>query len=388
MTDQILTFRGGQIFDGAQLREDHALRLENGVVAALDRADRVAAGDGDKEIDLAGDILAPAYVDLQVNGGGGVMLNDAPTPDTLARMAAAHAGLGTGAILPTLITDTPDQTRAAIAAVEAAVAEGVDGIAGLHLEGPHLSLARKGAHDPSLIRPMTDDDLATLIDAAGRLPRLMTTVAPENVTRDQVRAMARAGILVALGHTDTDYATCLAYQQAGASCVTHLFNAMRGLGHREPGVVGAALDSGGLSAGLIADGVHVHPASMRVAFAAKRGPGEIYLVTDAMAPAGTDLASFELNGREITREGGRLTLAEGTLAGADLDLTRALRVLTQDVGIALDRALRAATSTPARLAGIRAGRLAPGEPARLVWIAADLSECALVGARRAGAPAP
>ncbi|HCQ64502.1 MAG TPA: N-acetylglucosamine-6-phosphate deacetylase [Rhodobacteraceae bacterium] len=373
MKDQVLTFRGGPIFDGTDLRDDCALRLEDGVVAVLDGDDKVATMG--EEIDLAGDILAPAYVDLQVNGGGGVMFNDAPTPDTLARMAEAHARLGTGTILPTLITDTPGHTRAAIDAVAAAVAEGVAGIAGLHLEGPHLSLARKGAHDPALIRPMTDADLALLIDAAGRLPLLMMTVAPENVTRDQVRAMAGAGILLALGHTDTDYATCLAYQEAGVSCVTHLFNAMRGLGHREPGVVGAALDSGGLSTGLIADGIHVHPASMRAAFAAKRGPGEIYLVTDAMAPAGTDIESFELNGREITRADGRLTLADGTLAGADLDLTRALKVLTQEVGLPLDRALRAATSTPARIAGIGAGVLKPGARAALVRIAADLSGC-------------
>lgn len=373
MTDRVLTFRGGPIFDGTHLHADSALRLEDGVVAALDRDDKVAPMG--EQIDLAGDILAPAYVDLQVNGGGGVMFNDAPTPDTLARMAKAHAGLGSATILPTLITDTPGHTRAAIDAVAAAVAEGVTGIAGLHLEGPHLSLARKGAHDPSLIRPMTDADLALLIDAAGRLPLLMMTVAPENVTRDQVRAMARAGILLALGHTDTDYATCRAYHEAGVSCVTHLFNAMRGFGSREPGVVGAALDCGGLSTGLIADGIHVHPASMRAAFAAKRGPGEIYLVTDAMAPAGTDLENFELNGREITRQAGRLTLADGTLAGADLDLTRAVKVLTREVGLPLDRALRAATSTPARIAGIGAGVLEPGAPASLVRIAADLSGC-------------
>lgn len=373
MTDRALTFRGGRIFDGAHLHDGWALRLEDGVVTALGRDDRLTpAGE---EIDLAGDILAPAYVDLQVNGGGGVMFNDAPTAETLARMAEAHAGLGTGTILPTLITDTPDHTRAAIAAVEEALAEGVAGIAGVHLEGPHLSLARKGAHDPALIRPMTDEDLALLLDAAGRLPLLMMTVAPENVTRAQVRAMTGAGILVALGHTDTDYTTCLAYHAAGATCVTHLFNAMRGFGSREPGVVGAALDCGGLSTGLIADGIHVHPASMRAAIAAKRGPGEIYLVTDAMAPAGTDMTRFTLNGREIRREQGRLTLADGTLAGADLDLTRALKVLTEDVGVPLDWALHAATATPARIARTGAGVLKPGAPATLVRIAGDLTGC-------------
>ena len=376
MSTGVLTFRGGRIFDGSRLHDTHSLRFEDGVVTVFDRDDRVApAGE---EIDLAGDILAPAFVDLQVNGGGGVMFNDAPTPETLAIMAAAHAGLGTGTILPTLITDTPAHTRAAIAAVEAAVAEGMPGIGGLHLEGPHLSLARKGAHDPALIRPMTDEDLAQLTAGAGRLPVLKVTIAPENVTPDQVRALAAAGVLVSLGHTDTDYDTCLAYHAAGASCVTHLFNAMRGLANREPGVVGAALDCGGLSTGLIADGIHVHPAVLRAAFAAKRGPGEIYLVTDAMAPAGTDLARFTLNGREITRVDGRLTLADGTLAGADLDFTRALRVLTEEVGLPLARALAAATSVPARVAGIATGRLEPGAIGPLVRMSADLSGCALL----------
>lgn len=376
MITRCLTFRGGRIFDGSHLHDGWALQVENGVVTTLGRDDRVLSVG--EEIDLSGDILAPAFVDLQVNGGGGVMFNDAPTAETLAKMAEAHAGLGTGTILPTLITDTPDHTRAAIEAVEVAVREGVAGIAGLHLEGPHLSLARKGAHDPALIRPMTQEDLALLIDAAGRLPLLMMTLAPESVTRNQVSEMARAGILVSLGHTDTDYATCLAYQEAGATCVTHLFNAMRGLNSREPGVVGAALDCGGLSTGLIADGIHVHPASIRVAIAAKRGPGEIYLVTDAMAPAGTDMKTFELNGREIRRDSGQLTLADGTLAGADLDLTRAVKVLTEDVGVSLEWALHAATAVPARIARSQAGAMKPGAPASLVRIAADLTGCGLV----------
>ena len=159
------------------------------------------------------------------------------------------------------------------------------------------------------------------------------TLAPENVTPDQVKALAGAGILVALGHSDADFATCLTYAKAGASCVTHLFNAMSQLGNREPGLVGAALTSGALSAGLIADGVHVHPATMRTAWAAKTGPGQIYLVSDAMAVAGTNQTEFFLEGRHISRKDGRLTLEDGTLAGADLDLTTALSVLTQDAEV-------------------------------------------------------
>lgn len=378
MTDTVLTLRGGPIFDGRKLHVGAALRLEDGIVTALDRDDRVATAG--TEVDLSGDIVSPGFVDLQVNGGGGVMFNDAPTRDTLTTMARAHRRLGTASILPTLITDTPAHTEAAIAAVEEAIASGVPGIAGLHLEGPHLSVPRKGAHDPALIRPMTDADVALLRAAARRLPALKLTIAPENVTLDRAAELAQAGILLSLGHTDTDYETCRAYQEAGVRCVTHLFNAMSQLGNRAPGVVGAALDVGGLSAGLIADGIHVHPAAMRIVFAAKRGPGQIYLVTDAMAPAGADIAAFKLNGRTIRRENGRLTLADGTLAGADLDMTRALQVLTREVGLSLEAALCAATSIPARVAGIDGGRVDIGRPAALVRISKDLSGCGAVGA--------
>lgn len=361
-------FRAGSIFDGQRLTQG-VLAIEDGLVAGL----LPSAPEGERVSDLGPGVIAPGFVDLQVNGGDGVMLNDAPTVATLVRMAGAHAGLGATAILPTLITDTPEQTRATVAAVEAAARQGVPGIAGLHLEGPHLSLARKGAHDPALIRPMSDQDLAFLVDAAGRLPRLMVTLAPESVGTDQIAALARAGVIVALGHSDAGLAACQRAARAGASVVTHLFNAMSQLGNREPGLVGAALDQGALSAGLIADAVHVHPAAIRAALAAKRGPGVVFLVSDAMAPAGSTIGSFSLNGREIRRHGGRLTLADGTLAGADLDLARAIRVMTQDVGISLVQALQMATSLPARVARLddRHGHLHPGRDADFLYLSCD-----------------
>lgn len=349
MTD--VTYRGGPIFDGTRLLHGHALTLSGGRVLAL--APEAELAPQGRRVDLAGDLLAPGYVDLQVNGGGGVMVNDGPTVAGLAAIATAHRRLGSTTILPTLITDTYERSAAAIEAAAQAIAGGVAGIGGLHLEGPHLSQARKGAHDPALIRPMGPRDLDLLCAAAARLPVLMVTVAPESVTEAQVAALVRAGALVSLGHTDADDATCRAYAQAGARCVTHLFNAMSQLDKRAPGLVGAALDCAELSAGLIADGEHVHPAAMRIALAAK--PERIFLVTDAMAPAGTEDSGFRLNGRWISRAGGRLVLADGTLAGADLDLTRAVNVLVSQVGVPLARALAMATSVPARLAGMPAG---------------------------------
>ncbi len=350
MSANDVIYFGGPVFDGGQLRDGQGARFKEGRFAGF-----VAAGDLPSDvprIDLGGDILGPGYVDLQVNGGGGVMFNDDPSVETLARIAAAHQRLGAVRILPTLITDTAEKTRLAIDAAVAAVGERVPGIAGLHLEGPHLSAARKGAHDAALIRPMTGDDLSQLVQAARSLPALMVTIAPENVNREQVGAMADAGIIVSLGHTDADFDTCVEYARAGASCVTHLFNAMSQLGHRSPGLVGAALATGGLSAGLIADGIHVHPAAMAAAWRAKAGPGKIFLVSDAMAVAGTDQTGFELEGRRIRRESGRLTLQDGTLAGADLDLTTAVRTLVNSMGVGVDAALAAATSVPAKLIGL------------------------------------
>lgn len=349
MTGQDITYLGGPIFDGERMLEGHAACFEDGRLREIVLADDVPANAN--KTDLAGEILSPGYVDLQVNGGDGVMFNDDPSAETLARIAAAHRRLGTARILPTLITDTPEKTRAAISAAIEALESGVPGVAGLHLEGPHLSLARKGAHDPSLIRPMTDSDLEDLIAAARAIPALMVTIAPESVGLEQVATMADAGITVSLGHSDADFDTCMDYANAGARCVTHLFNAMSQLGNREPGLVGAALSHGGLSAGLIADGIHVHPSSMRAAWSAKTGPGEIFLVSDAMAVAGTDRSEFFLEGRRIQRKDGRLTLEDGTLAGADLDLTAALRTLTEELGIDPGKALAAATTVPARLIG-------------------------------------
>ncbi|SFL19181.1 N-acetylglucosamine-6-phosphate deacetylase [Shimia haliotis] len=358
MTSGMTTFRGGPIFDGEALHQGWAAQFDAGRLVAMGPEASVTGGH---VVDLAGDILSPGYVDVQVNGGDGLMLNDAPTVATLARMAKAHRSLGCQTILPTLITDTPEKTRATIAAAVSAIEQGVAGIGGLHLEGPHLSVARKGAHDAALIRKMEDADLAELLSAADKLPALMVTVAPETVSVAQVQALHEAGIVVSLGHTDAPFDTCMDYFAAGATCATHLFNAMSQMGNREPGLVGAVLASGSVSAGLIADGVHVHPQSVRAAWDAKRGPGRIFLVSDAMAVAGTDLTGFELEGRHIARRDGQLTLEDGTLAGADLDLTTAIRVMVRDVGVSLEAALHAATAGPACVVGLDSvGRLREG----------------------------
>ncbi len=356
---------GADIFDGTTRHKNCALLVENGHVVGI-KPEREAAGEVHQ---LAGGLLTAGFVDVQVNGGGGVMLNSAPTLETIKTIRDAHLPFGTTSLLPTLITDTPARTALAREVAVAAIA--IEGVIGLHLEGPHLSVARKGAHDPTLIRPMTAEDLSDLCTLAAKLPSLLVTVAPESTTPAQIAALRAAGAVVSLGHTDADFATARA---AGATCVTHLFNAMSQLGNRAPGVVGAALESGEMFAGLIADGIHVNPETIKIALRAKQGPGRVFLVTDAMATIGTDLTELHLGERVIYRKNGRLTLEDGTLAGADLDMISAVRFMVNRIGVPVEEALRMASLYPAQLLGRAAeiGQLASGNRADFIHLDAEL----------------
>jgi len=363
------TFAGAAVFDGTTLRE--------GVLSVADgRVGDAATGPVER---LEGGWLLPGLLDLQVNGGGGHQVSGATTVADLVMMCRVHERLGATGILPTLITDTPEATAAVIAAgIEAARAK-VPGFLGLHLEGPHLDPRRKGAHDPALIRPMTDGDLNRLCEGANALPSLMVTLAPESATPAQIAALASAGVVVSLGHTDCSLAAAQAALAAGASCVTHLFNAMSQLGNREPGLVGAAL-TGTPFCGLIADGIHVAPETMRIAVAA--APGRLFLVSDCMAAAGTDVTEFTLGTRRILRRDGRLTLEDGTLAGADLTLPQAIRTMVERVGAPPEAAFAMATSRPAACLGRSdIGHLRPGDRADFVHLGPDFR---LRGVWRAG----
>lgn len=367
MSDLTAIF-GARIFDGEAWHDDAALLIEFGYVAGVVPSAEIPAHA--QRIAIDGGMIVPGFVDLQVNGGGGVLFNNAPTLASILTICSAHARFGTTALLPTLITDTAAMNDEAIAAGIAAAAERVPGFIGLHLEGPHLSLARKGTHDPALIRPMDGADLARLTAAARALPNLICTVAAETVPPAQIAALVQAGAVVSIGHSDATYAQANAAFDAGASMATHLFNAMSQLGNREPGVVGAVLDRPDVTAGLIADGIHVHAASIDMALRAKRGQGQIFLVTDAMSQTGTGLTSFELNGRTITRADGALRLADGTLAGADLDMIDAVNFMIDVLGLAPDESFRMAALYPARAIGMdeTLGHLRPAAEASFVHL--------------------
>ena len=337
-------FTGARIFDGQAWNDRMALVVADGKVEGLITEDSPTDAI---RVPADGAMIVPGFIDLQVNGGGGALLNDTPTVDAIRTICTAFAQFGTTACLPTLITDTVEKNVSVMAAGASAAEQGVPGFLGLHLEGPHLAVSRKGAHDASLIRPMDESDLLRLLEARKRLPNLLITVAAETVGPEQVSRLTAAGIIVSIGHSDGTYAQVKAAVQAGASMVTHLFNAQSQIGNREPGVVGAALDLGPISAGLIADGIHVHPTSIGVALRAKRGPGQIFLVTDAMSITGTDWTSFELTGRTVYRKDGALRLGDGTLAGADLTMTAAIRYMHETIGVPLDEVLRMASLYPA-----------------------------------------
>jgi N-acetylglucosamine-6-phosphate deacetylase len=358
-----------RIFDGYRWHNDAVILIDHGVVQGIAPRDQTT-GDWHIEAMPPGTMLAPGFIDLQVNGGGGVLLNDEPTPDAMRAIAQAHRRYGTTSCLPTLISDTPAKARAAIAAAKSLA--GTHGILGLHLEGPFISPSRPGIHRGDYILAATTDDLGWLgeLSAVGSS---MVTLAPECVPADFVKTLASSGIRVSVGHSEATADTLIRATDDGLRGVTHLFNAMPAMTAREPGIVGVALTDTRLTAGIILDGIHVDPLVARAAFSAK-GLGNIALVSDAMPTVGTEQDHFELMGRRIQLQNGRLVSENRTLAGAHLDLATAVRNAVTLVGISLDDALRAASLVPARFLGIEShrGTLTAGAQADIVALTTNL----------------
>jgi N-acetylglucosamine-6-phosphate deacetylase len=379
-------FTGARLFDGERFLDDRALIVEGDVIRGLvELKDRPRDGE---EVDLGGGILAPGFVDWQINGGGGVLFNAEPTVEGIARIAAAHRREGVTGFLPTVVTDAPEVLAAALAAVRIAHVR-VPGTLGIHVEGPFIDPRRKGVHPPEWIRPMREKDAEALI--AMRAGAMVVTLAPASVPLEMIAGLARSGIVVSLGHSDATAEEAEAVFDAGARAVTHLYNAMSQLSSRAPGVVGATLSDPRVICGLIADGEHARPAAYRAAIAAK-GPQGIALISDAMPPAAGGPDVFELQGRRMTRVGMKLVDENGTLAGAAITMRDAVRYVALTLGLPLAHALTMATLTPARLLGVdgRIGRLAPGYQADLVHLT-DALDVAGVWAKgrpldEAGAP--
>nr|WP_083489687.1 N-acetylglucosamine-6-phosphate deacetylase [Stenotrophomonas ginsengisoli] len=359
--------RHGRVLAGAQFRDDLTVVIEQGRIVALERDPDPEAPVRAGQVDLAGGWLLPGFIDAQVNGGGGVLFNNAPTVEGIAAIAAAHRRFGTTGLLPTLISDQPAVMARAIDAVRRAIEQGVPGVLGIHLEGPYIAPARKGTHDAATFRVPGADELALASSLDNGVTLL--TLAPERVPLESIRTLADRGVVVAAGHTAATYEEIRAGLDAGVRAFTHLYNAMSPLTGREPGTVGAALDDAHSWVGIIADGVHVHPASLRLALAAKPA-GKVFLVTDAMPPVGAQDPSYVLYGETITAVDGVVRNAAGALAGSALDMASAVRNAVSWLGVDLAEAARMASTYPAQLLGLDEfrGHIAEGCIADLVLL--------------------
>ena len=356
---------GARVLVGGAWKDDHAVVIDGDAIAAVLPASQVPVGTA--RLALDGGALLPGFIDTQVNGGGGVLFNDQPSLDGVRAIAQAHRRFGTTGLLPTLISDDLDKVALAIAAVDAAIEAGVPGVLGLHLEGPFLNAQKRGIHDAGKFRRLDREAVELL--SSGKRGKTLVTLAPELCEAGLIGALTERGVIVAAGHTLATYEQMQSAFAEGLRGVTHLFNAMTPLESRAPGVVGAALENRTCISGIIVDGHHVAPASLRVAVRA-RGHDGLMLVTDAMSSVGSELTHFSLFGQTITVANGALRGPQGQLAGSHLDMASAVRNAVDMLGIDLAMASRMASLTPATLLGLEdtRGTLAPGRKADIVHL--------------------
>lgn len=359
----------GRVLSEHGIADGQAVLLDEGHIRAV--VSMGALPDDVARYDLRGGFLLPGFIDVQVNGGGGALFNDAPTVETIRTIGAAHANFGTTGFLPTIISADLDAIKTAITAVDAAIEAGVPGVLGIHIEGPFLSSARKGIHDASKFRTLGTEALELLTSL--KRGKTLLTLAPETTTPQTIRALADAGVIVSAGHTDASFDIVQNALRNGVRGFTHLFNAMSPLTSRAPGVVGAALDDRESWCGIIVDGHHVHPAVLRIALRCK-GVDRLMLITDAMPSVGSPTKSFALQGRTITVKNGVCVAPDGTLAGSDLDMAAAVSNTIALLGVDLPTAARMASLNPATFLGLeqKVGRIQPGCRADLVLLTEKL----------------
>ncbi|EWH09147.1 N-acetylglucosamine-6-phosphate deacetylase [Catenovulum agarivorans DS-2] len=355
-------YRPDRLFDGKKFIEQPIVTVENGLIA------KISFDQPEAEIvELAG-LLAPGYIDVQVNGGGGVLFNNAPTLATLKTMVAAHAKFGTTAMLPTLITDDIKVMQQGADAIATAISQQMPGILGVHFEGPHLSVAKRGVHPKDQVRGISQAEWAVF--ARQDLGIKKVTIAPETVSPDEISRLTELGCIVSIGHSNGSYQQAIDAISAGVSGFTHLYNAMSPLSSREPGIVGAALTAQQSYCGIIVDLHHVHPEVARLAFKCK-GVDKLALVTDAMALIGSEKTKFELFGEEIELKGDKLQIATGQLAGSHLSMQQAVQNCVNHLDLLLADSLNMASLTPANWLGIAEnyGSLTVGK--RADWVVLD-----------------
>jgi N-acetylglucosamine-6-phosphate deacetylase len=360
----LTAFQNGRVLTDKGFVTGHSVLVDGGKIVAVTKDDDATVWSAARTVDLAGQMLLPGFIDLQVNGGGGVLFNEQPTVGAIAAIGSAHRRFGTTGFLPTLITDDLDNIETALGAAAEAVRK-VPGVLGIHVEGPFLNRQRKGVHDASKFRLL--DERAFKLLTSFKAGKLLATLAPELTSPEMIGRLAKAGVIVSAGHTDGTYEEISAALGAGLTGFTHLFNAMSPLVNRRPGAVGAALDNADCWCGIIVDGHHVAPAVLRITLRAK-GAEKLILVTDAMPSVGVENKSFLLQGRPITVSNGVCVDENGVLAGSDLDMASAVRNSVKLLGVDLPTAVKMASKVPAEFLGLgdKLGQIAPGYQADLL----------------------
>jgi N-acetylglucosamine-6-phosphate deacetylase len=371
MSNYMTSYFAKRLFDGLRMHDNMHLDVSKGIICSI-KKDHSRHLTADVKLD---GLVCAGFIDTQVNGGGGVLFNYDPSLETLVTMLQGHSKYGTTAMLPTLITDSSEVMKRAANAVAEAIATPIYGILGIHFEGPNLSKVKRGIHPSKHVRAISDIDLATF--TRSDIGQVLVTLAPENVSPDVITDLVNQGVIVSLGHTGANSDQALSAIEAGATCTTHLFNAMSGLTAREPGLINIALSDLRVTSGLIADLHHVHPQNCALAYQCI-GAERLMLVSDAMAHVGSDLQTLAWLDSSITKTAGKLTLDDGSLAGSCLDMNTAVRnmysLLKQhirwtDANDLLGNVLNMASQVPARLLGIQdRGKLISGNKADFVLL--------------------
>lgn len=353
-----IAFHNGDIFTGDTLLKSHALIAENKRIVDIILASDIPANI-DRSYNLNGNTMVPGFIDLQVNGGGGIMFNSEPSVSTIKQILKGHQRYGTTGIMPTLITTSFAEMEKAILAVSQAIAENIPGVLGIHLEGPFLNETKKGVHDATKFCAIDEQGLAIMTSLIGG--KTIVTIAPELTDTQTIKTLNQAGLIICAGHTNANYEQTITAINAGLHGFTHLYNAMTPLESRAPGTVGAAISDERTWFGIIADGYHMHPSAFKIAVRAKQTGGAI-LVTDAMATVGARSDSFVLDGEVIKSINGKCVNAAGTLAGSDLNMNQAVKNAVEFANISWQEAVRMASLYPAKALGIddTYGRLKKG----------------------------
>ncbi|EGT5712186.1 N-acetylglucosamine-6-phosphate deacetylase [Cronobacter dublinensis subsp. dublinensis] len=360
----------GRIYTGHDILDDHAIVIADGLIERLCPLADLPAGI--EQRDMGGAIIAPGFIDVQLNGCGGVQFNDtadAVSVDTLEIMQKANEKSGCTSYLPTLITCSDALMKQGVRVMRDYLAHHKNQALGLHLEGPWLNIVKKGTHNPDYVREPDAELVNYLCENADVITKI--TLAPERVAPEVIAKLTAAGIVVSAGHSNATLKEAKKGFRAGIRFATHLFNAMPYITGREPGLTGAIFDEPDVFCGIIADGLHVDFANVRLA---KKVKGDkLCLVTDATAPAGSNIDEFIFAGKTIYYRNGLCVDENGTLSGSALTMIEGVRNLVEHVNIALDEALRMATLYPARAMGVahRLGSIEAGKVANLTAFTRD-----------------